>query len=295
MNKPKTSPSIDMTGKTCLITGANTGIGKTTAIGVAKTGAQTVLVCRDRARGEAAQAQVKAQGDNADVDLLLTDLSAMQAVRDLADIVNKHYARLDVLINNAGVFDRTRVVTADGYERTFAVNYLAPFLLTHLLLDKLKASAPARIINISSAAHISGRIKFDDLNREHGHAGWQAYCQSKLALNLFTFELARRLEGSGVTANCVHPGTIATDLFRGVPPPIRGLIKLFMKSPAQGAETPLWLATSPEAGNASDEYFVNRRPIQASAASRDQEKAERLWAISEEMTGLKPQARATAG
>jgi NAD(P)-dependent dehydrogenase (short-subunit alcohol dehydrogenase family) len=295
MNKPKTSPSIDMTGKICLITVANTGIGKTTAIGVAKTGAQVVLVCRDRARGEAAQAEVKGQSDNANVDLLLTDLSAMQAVRDLADTVNKRYARLEVLINNAGVFDRTRKVTADGYERTFAVNYLAPFLLTHLLLDKLKASEPARIINVSSAAHTSGRIKLDDLNRERDYSGWQAYCQSKLALNLFTFELARRLEGGGVTANCVHPGTVATDLFRGVPPPIRGLIKLFMKSPVQGAETPIWLATSPEVENVNGEYFANRKPAQASAASHDREKAERLWAISEEMTGLKPQARATAG
>ena len=192
--------------KVCLITGATSGIGKATAMGLANMGASVVMVGRDRGRGEAALAEIKEKSANASVDLLLADLSSQEEVRRLADEFKEAYPRLDVLINNAGVFRSERITTADGLEMTFAVNHLAYFLLTNLLLDVLKASAPSRIVNVSSGDHRNGTIDFDDLQGEKGYKGAKAYSQSKLANVLFTYELARRLEGTGVSANCLHPG-----------------------------------------------------------------------------------------
>src|SRR5215203_5258725 len=192
--------------KVCLITGATSGIGKATAMGLATMGASVVMVGRDRGRGEAVMAEIKEKSSNASVDLMLADLSSQEEIRRLTDEFKEAYPRLDVLIINAGLFRGERITTADGLETTFAVNHLAYFLLTKLLLDVLKASAPSRIVNVSSGEQRNGTIDFDDLQGEKGYKGAKAYSQSKLANVLVTYELARRLEGTGVTANCLHPG-----------------------------------------------------------------------------------------
>jgi retinol dehydrogenase 14 len=197
-----------MDEKVCLITGATSGIGKATAMGLARMGASVVMVGRDRGRGEAALAEVKGKSANASVDLMLADLSSQEDIRRLADEFKEAYPRLDVLVNNAGVIRSRRIRTADGIEMTFAVNHLAYFLLTNLLLDVLKASAPSRIVNVASGEQRNGTIDFDDLQGEMGYKGAKAYSQSKLATVLFTYELARKLEGTGVSANCLHPGVV---------------------------------------------------------------------------------------
>src|SRR3712207_2944731 len=201
--------------KVCLITGATSGIGKATAMGLANMGASVVMVGRDRGRGEAALAEIKESSGNASVDLMLADVSSQEQIRRLADDFKEAYPRLDVLINNAGVFRSKRITTADGLEMTVAVNHLAYFLLTNLLLDVLRASAPSRIVNVSSGAQSNGTIDFDDLQGETEYKGTKAYSQSKLANVLFTYELARRLEGTGVTANCLHPGAVRTNFGSG--------------------------------------------------------------------------------
>ncbi len=205
-----------MTGKTVLITGATSGIGKATAMGLANMGASVVMVGRDRGRGEAAVAEIKERSGNASVDLMLADVSSQREIRRLADGFGEAYPRLDVLVNNAGVFRSERITTADGIEATFAVNHLAYFLLTNLLLERLKASAPSRIVNVASADHSNATIDFDDLQGEKGYRGAKAYSRSKLANVLFTYELARRLRGTGVTVNCLHPGVVGTNLGSGV-------------------------------------------------------------------------------
>src|SRR5687768_2908269 len=203
--------------KVCLITGATSGIGKATAMGLANMGASVVMVGRDRGRGKAALAEIKEKSGNASVDLMLADLSSQQEIRRLADEFEEAYPRLDVLINNAGLFRSERITTADGLEMTFAVNHLAYFLLTNLLLDVLKANAPSRIVNVSSGDHSNGTIDFDDLQGYKGYKGPKAYSQSKLANLLFTYELAKRLEGTGITANCLHPGAgVRTNFGSGV-------------------------------------------------------------------------------
>jgi NAD(P)-dependent dehydrogenase (short-subunit alcohol dehydrogenase family) len=218
----------DMQGKVCMVTGSNSGIGKETALGLAQMGATVVMVCRNRARGEAAQSDIKTKSGNHAVDLLLADLSSQQSIRQLVENFKQHYTQLHVLINNAGVFMLTRRATVDGLEMMFAVNYLAPFLLTNLLLDMLKASAPARIVSVSSGAHEAGYIKMDDLQAERHYRPMRAYGQSKLALVLFTYELARRLEGTGVTANCLHPGFVATSIGQGGLGPIGRTVAKFI-------------------------------------------------------------------
>lgn len=273
-----------MHDKTCVVTGANAGIGKETALNLAGEGARVVMVCRDRERGEAAQREIGERVHGAETDLMLADLSSLAAVRALARDIDAAYPRVDVLVNNAGVLTRTRKTTVDGNELTLTVNYLAPFLLTTLLCDKLKASAPARVVNVSSGAHTRGRLDLGDLQRERRFTGWGAYCQSKLALNLFTFELARRLEGSGVTVNCLHPGTVGTELFRRYPAPLAVLIKLFTKSPQIGARTTLFLAASPAVAGVSGGYFIDYEPARPSRESRDRQEAERLWRVSETLT-----------
>src|SRR5215217_8106176 len=227
----------------CLITGATSGIGKATAMGLASMGASVVMVGRDRGRGEAAMAEIRGKSANASVDLLLADLSSQEEIHRLADVFKESYPRLDVLINNAGVIRSKRIMTADGIEMTFAVNHLAYFLLTKVLLDVLKASAPSRIVNVASGEQRNATIDFDDLQGEKGYKGAKAYSQSKLATVLFTYELARRLEGTGVSANCLHPGAgIRTNFGSGVSGvfgfTVRALTPL-MKSPEKGAETSL--------------------------------------------------------
>jgi retinol dehydrogenase-14 len=276
--------------KVCLITGATSGIGKATAMGLANMGAGVVMVGRDRSRGEAAMADIKEKSGNASVDLMLADVSSQEQIRRLADEFKEAYPRLDVLINNAGVFRSKWITTAGGIEMTFAVNHLAYFLLTNLLLDVLEASAPSRIVNVSSGDHSNGTIDFDDLQGEKGYKGAKAYSQSKLANILFTYELARRLEGTGVTANCLHPGAgIRTNFGSGVSGVFGVMVRALrplMKSPEKGAETSIYLASSPEVEGLSGRYFVKKTEARSSDVSYDERLARRLWEVSADLTNL---------
>jgi retinol dehydrogenase-14 len=278
-----------MRGKVCLVTGGNAGIGKATALGLANMGAIVIVVGRDRSRGEAAVTEIKQKSNNDAVDLMLADLSSQASIRRLAEDFKDRYQQLHVLINNAGVFTSKHTVTVDGIETTFAVNHLAPFLLTNLLLAVLKASAPARIINITSSGERSGTINFDNLQGEGRYSGFQAYNQSKLAMILFTYELARKLEGTGVTVNCVHPGVVVTNLGRGSSGAFGLLLRLmrpFFSSPEKGAETPIYLASSPEVEGVSGKYFAKKAEAKSSERSYDTVTARRLWQVSAELTKL---------
>lgn len=276
--------------KICLVTGANRGIGKATALELAKMKATVVMVCRNQKLGEAARDEIIAESGNPNVDLLVADLSSMESVRQLVDEFKNRYASLHVLIHNAGVVKKEYTLTADGFETTFAVNHLAPFLLTHLLLDTLKTSAPSRIITVSSMVHKWGRINFKDLMGTNSYDMDRAYNQSKLANILFTHELARRLEGTGVTANSLEPGMTVTDFGReytGFKAFMSRLWRVFMKSPEQGAETSVYLASAPELEDVSGKHFVDNHPVESSKASMDLDTARRLWDVSLDLTGLK--------
>ena len=278
-----------MKDKVVMVTGANSGIGKAASLALAKMGATIVMVARSKERGEAARSEIIRKSQNNAVDLLLADLSSLKSVRILASEFQKKYSQLHVLINNAGLFNQRRRVSADGYENTFATNYLAPFLLTNLQLDLLKASAPSQIINVSSVGHYNGHINFDDLNLENDYGGWKAYGQSKLALVLFTHELAKKLQGTGVTVNAVHPGTVATNIWSRPLGPvgfIMALPKMFMTSPEQGAETIVYLASSPDAKGLNGEYVEKRKVKKSSDESYDEEIAQRLWDVSAKLTRL---------
>jgi retinol dehydrogenase 14 len=278
-----------MSEKVCLITGASSGIGKATAAGLANMGASVVMVGRDRGRGETAMAEIKEGNPDASVDLMLADVSSQEQIRRLADEFKEAYPRLDVLINNAGVFLSKRITTTDGIEMTFAVNHLAYFLLTNLLLDMLKASAPSRIVNVSSGAQSNGTIDFDNLQGEKGYKGTKAYSQSKLANVLFTYELARRLEGTGVTANCLHPGAVRTNFGSGSSGVFGFMVRALrplMISPEKGAETSIYLASSPEVEGLSGRYFVKIAEARSSDESYDERIARRLWEVSSELTNL---------
>jgi len=279
----------DMVGKTCLVTGANSGIGFETAKGLAALGADLILVCRDAQRGEDARKDIIAATGNDRVDLLIADMSLMASVRELADQVNQNYPQLHVLINNAGVMLSKRQLTSEGYEMQYALHHLGPFLFTHLLLDKLKASSPARIININSKMHTMNKIDFDNLQAEKKFGPFKTYAASKLANMMFTYSLAERLEGTGVTANCLHPGVIGSNI--GSTP---GFIKMFMKSPQKGAETPLYLACEPELEVMNGKYFMDKKPLASSKDSYDKVVAKKLWALSLEQAGLKESEAETA-
>ena len=270
-----------------MVTGANAGIGRSTALGLVKMGATLVMVCRNRERGEAALAEIKRESGTGAVSLLVVDLSSQAAIRQLAAGFQAQYPALHVLINNAGIITKKRILTADKLETQFAVNHLAYFLLTNLLLDTLKASAPARIVNVSSQAHQGVSIDFDDLQSERSYRRTHVYAWTKLANVLFTYELSRRLEGTQVTANCLHPGLIATNLVGDyVPRPLRFITKIIGANPEKGAQTPLYLATSPAVEGVTGKYFVDRKAVQSSNASYDTTTASRLWQASAELTGL---------
>src|SRR5208282_2901339 len=273
-----------MAGKSVLVTGGTGGIGRATAIGLAALGARVGITGRDPARTETAAAGIRATPGSPAVDAFAADMSVQAGVRRLAAQVLDTYPRLDVLVNNAGGFWAHRHVTADGLERTFALNHLAPFLLTSLLLDRLTASAPARIVTVSSGAHARARIDFDDLQGERNYSGQRAYSQSKLASVMFTYELARRLDGTGVTATVLHPGVVRTGFAAEDPPPTWKafllLIRLFLKTPQKGAATSIYLSSSPEVEGVTGTYFVGRKPKASSPASRDTAAAARLWQIS---------------
>src|SRR5690349_15691841 len=289
MQNENVSDATSMRDKVVMVTGANSGIGKAASLALAKMGATIVMVSRNKERGEAARSQIMRESRNNSVDLLIADLSSLESVRTLASEFQKKYSKLHVLINNAGLFNQRRRVTTDGYENTFATNYLAPFLLTNLQLDLLKASTPSRIINVSSLGHYNGHINFDDLNLEKEYGGWKAYGQSKLALILFTHELAKKLQGTGVTVNAVHPGTVATNIWSRPFGPvgfIMALPKLFMTSPERGAETIVYLASSPDANGLNGEYLEKLKVKKSSDESYNEEIAQRLWDVSAKLTRL---------
>ena len=278
-----------MAGRTVLVTGGTAGIGKATALGLATMGAHVAIVGRDRGRTEGAAGEIRAAGGG-QVDALVADLSSQSEVRRLADQVRERLARIDVLVNNAGGYWDTRHLTVDGLERTFAVNHLAPFLLTNLLLDRLEQSAPARVVTISSHAHAEGRIDFDDLQGERSYSGARAYNQSKLANVLFTYELARRLHATPLTANALHPGVVNTSFGADDPSRVQRLfvpfMRPFMKTPAQGAATSIHLASAPDLEQVTGRYFVNSQPKRSSQRSYDEASAVRLWQVSADLVGL---------
>jgi len=278
-----------MAGQTVLVTGATSGIGRATALGLATMGAHVAIAGRDRRRTEDAAREISAATD-LQVEVFVADLSAQAQVRRLASEVLEHLPRIDVLVNNAGGYWDTRHVTVDGLERTFAVNHLAPFLLTNLLLDRLEQSAPARVVTVSSNAHTTGRIDFEDLQGELSYSGGRAYSQSKLANLLFTYQLAKRVHRSAVTANALHPGVVRTSFGAEDPARIQRLLvpllRPVMKSPAQGAATSIHVASNPELEQVSGRYFANRRPTRSSTRSYDQAVAARLWEASADLVGL---------
>ena len=269
-------------GKRVLITGATNGIGLAAAEELAKRGALLAIVARSDAKAAEATARI-----GGEVDVLHADLASQESVRGLAAQALERYPRIDVLVNNAGAVFGKREETGDGVEMTWALNHVSPFLLTELLMDRLKSSAPARVITTTSDAHNGAEIPWDDMNAEHswGAAGFKRYGQSKLANILFTAELARRLEGTGVTANCFHPGTVATGFNRNNSVPMRAvmtIIKPFLRSPAKGAETLVWLADSEEAGAENGGYFIDCERAQPEPPARDMEAARRLWDFTEQ-------------
>jgi retinol dehydrogenase 12 len=278
-----------MRGKVVVVTGASSGIGASAALELARLGATVVPVGRDEKRLGQVSERIRAVNPGAAAEPLRADFASLSQVRGLAGQLLERHPRIDVLVNNAGLVAGKRTLTEDGYESTFAVNHLAPFLLTNLLRERLIASAPSRVVTTSSDAHRSGRIDLNDLQGERRWSSWRAYSNSKLANVLFTRALSRRLEGHGVVANCLHPGVIRTRLGRGTPIPVRAgwkLVSVFFKSPERGAAMIVHLASAPEAGEVSGGYFADSRQSRPSARATDDELAEQLWARSEELTGL---------
>lgn len=285
-----------LAGKTILVTGGTSGIGYIAARALAGMGATVAIVGHDAERAQASAARIQRETGVNGAQALVADLSSQREVRGLAEEIQRRFPRIDVLLNNAGAVFMARQATVDGYERTFALNHLAPFLLTNLLLDRLKADAPARIVTVSSMAHNGQRIHLDDVNQtRRGYSAWRAYGESKLANAMFTYALARRLEGTGVTANTLHPGFVATGFARNNGPLwnfFMSLARPFAISAERGAQTSIYLASSPEVATISGRYFVNCKPAKSSAASMDVAAQEGLWALSERMTGLAASAAA---
>lgn len=280
--------SNSMKGKVCIITGANSGIGKATAQGLAKLDAHIVMLCRDKSRGEEAQSEIITESGNESITLLLADLSSQQSILQFVTEFQMKYGKLHVLINNAGVNPSKRYETVDGLEKAFAINTLAPFLLTNLLLPTLKNSIPARIINVASAVQ-SKSINFDNLQFEKHFRSWKAYSQSKTAIILLTYEFARRLSGSGITVNCLHPGSVKSNITRDY----KGIVKLFTKlffcfakSPEKGAETSIYLASSPDLENISGKYFIDKEEGKSSNITYNESIAKRLWNVCTNLTNL---------
>lgn len=285
------SNPLPMAGKTCLITGATRGIGRVAAVELARQGADVVLVGRDPARAEAAAAEARAVASGGQVSTLVADLSLMSEVRRLAAAFKASHGRLDVLVNNAGAIFERREVTPEGFEKTFALNHLAYFLLTRELGELLVASAPARIVNVASRAHRAGRLDFADLQRTRGYTAWKAYAGSKLANILFTRELARRLAGTGVTANALHPGLVATNFGHdrfGLISLVLRFARPMMIGEAEGAATTLHLATSPAVADVTGAYFADCAATRLEPQALDDGAARRLWDETERLLGLAP-------
>lgn len=278
-----------MAGRTVLVTGGTAGIGRATALGLARLGANIAITGRDRGRAENAAREIHAAGGGR-VDVFVADLSVQSEVRRLAGEARRDLPGIDVLVNNVGGYWHTRRATADGREYTFAVNHLAPFLLTNLLLDRLTHGAPARVVTVSSNAHATGRIDFDDLEGDRYYSGARAYNQSKLANVLFTYELARRLRGTSVTANVLHPGVVRTAFGAEDPGRTQRLLvpflRPFMKSPARGAATSVHVASAADLEDVTGRYFANGKPRRSGKSSYDEATAARLWHVSADLVGL---------
>ncbi len=275
-----------------MVTGANEGIGRAVASGLAGKGATVVMVCRNEVKAEVARDEIKRSSGNQSVELLLADLSSLDSVRKLVQNYKMKHDRLHVLVNNAGVVRGRRVVTRDGLEETFVVNYLSHFLLTNLLIETLKASAPSRVVNVTSSYHFRGHIDFRDLQGEKHYSAVRAYTQSKLAQVVFTYELADKLKGTSVTVNCIQPGAVRTHLgdeggLIGIAMRMR---RPFMQSPEKGAEGPICLATSPELEGVTGKYFDRTRQARSSEGSYDPREAKELWDISMKLSGLQEQS-----
>jgi NAD(P)-dependent dehydrogenase (short-subunit alcohol dehydrogenase family) len=278
-----------MDGRVCMVTGATAGIGMAAAAALAGLGATVVAVGRNPEKGSRLVERLKREAGNPAVEFLCADLSLQAEVRDLAAEFTRRHARLHVLVNNVGGFFLQRKLTRDGFEATFALNHLNVFLLTHLLLDTLRSSAPARIVNVSSDAHRRARPDFAGIDQGRGAGGMRAYGQSKLAMTLFTYELARRLQGSGVTVNAVHPGFVASSMYDNSGGLVRlaaPLIKRMGKSTEEGADSVVYLAASPEVEGVTGKYFTDRKAVPSSPASYDEDAARRLWEMSARMVGV---------
>ncbi len=278
-----------MSGKVCLVTGATAGIGFATALGLARQGAAVVGVGRNRDKCQTIAARIRQESGNPAVEFVQADLSSQAEVRRLAGEIRRSQSQLDVLVNNVGAFFMSRRLSADGIEMTWALNYLGVCLLTELLLGRLKASAPSRIVNVSSAMHSNAQLNLEDLQGARKYSGMKAYGQSKLALLMFTYDLARRLAGTGVTVNALHPGFVASDMYRssgGFIKLLGPVIKLMAVSPEAGAETSIFVAASPEVEGITGKYFVKKQAVASSPSSYDMAVTQRLMAINKEMLGL---------
>lgn len=283
-----------MKGKLCVVTGSNTGIGKETARGLAQRGATVVLACRDTQKAEAARADIAASVPGAELHVMALDLGSLASVRAFARELRERFGRLDVLVNNAGLWSTSRSTTKDGFESTFGVNHLGTMLLTLELLPLLKKSAPARVVVLSSTLHYRGKMNWEDLQGERSFGGPRAYNQSKLANVLFTKALARRLAGTGVTVNAVHPGVVATELTRDYPRFLVKIFQLFLLTPQQGAQCSLHVATAPELDGVTGLYFEKSKAKEASKDALDEAQQERLWTLSEKLLGLEATSSAAA-
>ncbi|MGH7647939.1 MAG: SDR family oxidoreductase [Gemmatimonadaceae bacterium] len=277
-----------MLGRACLVTGANSGLGFATSMGLARLGATVIMLCRNIDRGGAARDRIERDTGNPSVSLVIADLASLDQVRRAAAEIARAHPALHVLVNNAGINARARRTTIDGFESAFAVNHLAPFLLASLLVPQLRAGAPARVITVASRVERMGRMHFDDLQLERGYGGVRAYAQSKLANILFTYELAERLAGTGVAANCLHPGYVDTGLMRETPAWLRGLWQPFLPNAERGARTAIYLASDASVAGVTGGYFEGCRPARSSRRSYDVATRRRLWDVSAALTGAPP-------
>ena len=279
---------MDLNGKTCLVTGGSGGIGKAVAVGLARKGARVIIVNHNRLRGETALQDIRQTSGSSNVFLMTADLSSQQEIRELAADFTSRFGELHILVNVAGSMFKNRRLTVDGLEMTFALNYLGYFMLTHLLLDLLAENAPARIINVSSIGHWWGKINLDDLQCERFYHMFRAYGNSKLAIVLFTRELSRRLKGKNISVTCVHPGIVATGIVANVLHSrfVDCLCKLLLMTPAQGADTILYLAELQKQNGCSGEYYAKRKVAASSKVSKDPVLAKKLWQASLELSGL---------
>lgn len=277
---------MELKDKIALITGATSGIGQVTAIDIAGRGAKLVLPVRDTEKGEALKKEIAEKTGNTSVEIIPCRLDSLDSIRDCVKAFRQKHDRLHLLINNAGTWETKRKESVDGIEMNFAVNHLAPFLLTYLLLDIIKASAPARIVSVSSTAHKQATMNFNDLEGKKRWSSMRSYAQGKLANIFFTRKLAEELKGTGVTANCLHPGVVRTRLFDKMPTLFQRIFGLVMIPPEKGAETSIYLATSPEVEGVTGGYFAKKKPAKTTRHAQDMEVAEKLWQVSKDYCGL---------